>query len=209
MGLGRPPGRQAILLHKPQMVYPPENRPAEAVSRRLANRLIKLQLSRSLARTELVFCQTEVMARRFREAFRYDGRVELMPNAVSAAVRGGGDEVPPELAGIRRPFKLFVLTRYYAHKNLELIVAAFERFPEELKDVACILTIAEDQHPRAERLLRRIEDAGLGNAVVNVGPLEQQRLAAFYRHTDGLLLPTLLESFSGTYLEAMAFNGPD
>ena len=36
----------------------------------------------------------------------------------------------------------------------------------------------------------------------------QSQLAAYYEHTDALLLPTLLESYSGTYNEAMRFHRP-
>jgi glycosyltransferase involved in cell wall biosynthesis len=41
-----------------------------------------------------------------------------------------------------------------------------------------------------------------------VGPVEQEELHAYYGNCGGLILPTLLESFSGTYLEAMQFKCP-
>lgn len=209
MGLVRPPCRQAILLHKPQLVYPSNQRPIETICQRVIDRLTQTQFKRSLRRTQIVFCQTEVMRRRFRENFCFKGQVELMPNAVSRIVTEMvDDDAPPELATISRKFKLFTLTRYYAHKNLELIVECFDRFRDEMADVACVLTIAKSQHPGARRLLNTIRARGLQDAIVNVGPLPQDRLGSFYRHTDGLLLPTLLESFSGTYLEAMAFERP-
>jgi glycosyltransferase involved in cell wall biosynthesis len=104
--------------------------------------------------------------------------------------------------------KALILTRYYAHKNLERVVEAFDRHREALREVTCVLTIAPDQHPRAAELLRTIKARGLEDRIVNLGPLRQDELAATYLACDVLLHPTLLESFSSAYLEAMHFGRP-
>lgn len=208
MGLTRPPCKQAILLHKSQMVYPTKHRPKEFMSRRIVNLLIKYQLKRSLSATQLVFCQTSVMKRRFIDVFDFAGKVEIMPNAVSKTLGKVNYTYPDKLRLVKRKYKFFVLTRYYTHKNLELIIECFDKYRDELREISCVLTIAEDQHPRAGVLLDKIRRLGLQAAIINVGPVEQTELAGYYRFTDGLLLPTLLESFSGTYIEAMAFNRP-
>ena len=49
---------------------------------------------------------------------------------------------------------------------------------------------------------------GLSNHIINVGPLPQGDLGAYYRNCQALFLPTLIESFSATYLEAMHFQAP-
>lgn len=84
----------------------------------------------------------------------------------------------------------------------------FDRFRQELRNVLVILTISADDHPNAERLLQCIADLKLASNILNVGPLKQQELAGYYQHCDALFLPTLLESFSGAYLEAMQFGRP-
>ena len=48
----------------------------------------------------------------------------------------------------------------------------------------------------------------LPDHVLNVGPVCQSLLGAYYRGCDALFLPTLLESFTGTYVEAMYFGVP-
>ena len=209
-GLRNPPSRQAILLHKAQLVYPVKNRPFESSKERFVNALIRRNLANSLASTQIVFCQTDVMRSRFSSAFpSFLGMTRLMPNAVSEKVAVSGHPAAPiEFTQTKRKTKLFSLTRYYPHENLEMIVECFDRDRERLADVACFLTISPDQDPKAEALLERIQDLDLGDAIINVGPLEQSRLPAFFYNSDALLLPTLLESFSGTYLEAMSFNCP-
>ena len=57
-------------------------------------------------------------------------------------------------------------------------------------------------------LLRTIRARGLEDRFVNLGPLRQDELAAAYLSCDALLHPTLLESFSSAYLEAMHFGRP-
>lgn len=105
-------------------------------------------------------------------------------------------------------FKLFYLTRYYPHKNLEAIVETFRRYPEQLADTVAFVTIEAEQHPGAQRLLAGIERYGLHGHIVNVGPLPQEALGDWFTHCDALLMPTFLESLSGTYLEAMHFGLP-
>jgi len=207
--LRRPQAKQAILFHKPQFIYGPEQTRLETRWIRWRNELARRRLRAHLKSTQLVFCQTSVAAERFRRCFDYGGRIAIMPNAVSRQSRAGSpQERPAALRSRAGRFTLFCLTRYYAHKNLEALCETFERHGEALRDVAVVLTIAPGQHPRAALLLERIARPGLREHFINVGPLRQDELAAYYAHTDGLILPTLLESFSGSYLEAMQFGRP-
>lgn len=71
-----------------------------------------------------------------------------------------------------------------------------------------VLTISGDQHPRAAQLLATIEREGLGEILYNIGPVGMDEVPALYRSVDGMILPTLLESFSGTYVESMHYRVP-
>jgi glycosyltransferase involved in cell wall biosynthesis len=104
--------------------------------------------------------------------------------------------------------KLLALTRYYPHKNLEILVDLFQQYREELEDVSIIVTIEESQHAGAKKLLERIKSNKLENKIVNIGPVDQALLPALFAKVDALMLPTLLESFTGTYIEAMQFQKP-
>ena len=112
-------------------------------------------------------------------------------------------------AARRSPFTFLCLARYYPHKNLEALVDAMKLLnAREPGRARCLLTIAGDQHPGARRLLRRIATENSGHAVVNLGPLVGQEVAAAYRSADAFILPSRLESFGRTYLEAMRFGLP-
>lgn len=203
-------GPQAILSQDPHLFYPVEHYRREMLRGKLLKSYLRRRFRRDLGRVQLVFCQTKVIESRLRATYGYCEEVELTGNAVSTAVLSAADcsGVPPQLAASPKKTKLLCLTRYYAHKNIELIVEAFRRHRDALGGVAVVTTIAADQHPNAARLLSMIRRAGLEGSVINVGPVRQEDLSALYKHCDALLLPTLLESFSQAYVEAMHFGLP-
>jgi len=208
-GLVRPGVPQAMVLQQAYFVYDPSEqiKPIWRVSR--ITRYGAWRLARCLRATQIVFCQTKTMARRFAQAFGYSGQVALFSNAVSRTTRtGNAPRRPPIFDQLRGKFVLLCLSRYYTHKNLESLVTLFTQHGERLRDVAVVLTIAADQMPGAAKLLARIDELGLGGYLVNVGPIRQDELPEYFAASDGLILPTVLESFSGTYLEAMRFGRP-
>jgi len=208
-GLLRPGAPQAVLLQQAYYVYDATKQRTPIWRTSYKTRYGIHRLKRSLRATQLVFCQTETMAGRFKESFQYTGKVQLFPNAVSRLTSGGTlARAPVVFTQLSNKFVLLCLTRYYRHKNLESLVDLFTQHREPLSDVAIILTIAADDMPGAARLLSRIDELGLAPHLVNVGPIAQEQLASYFANSDALILPTVLESFSGTYLEAMCFGCP-
>lgn len=208
-GLVDPGAAQAFLFHKPHFIYGPRHNRAETLGNKVRNAVARRRLLRSLKDTQLVFCQTNTAATRFRRFLGYDGAIAIMPNAVSRFTAAAENcEAPPVFARLGGKKVLFCLTKYYAHKNLEYLVRLFEKHGEELGDVVVVLTVAADQHRLAPAFLKSIQVPSVQGHFVNVGPVRQDELAAYYTHSDALILPTVLESFTGTYLEAMQFKRP-
>jgi len=75
-------------------------------------------------------------------------------------------------------------------------------------DFKLIITIEDSQHKNAKIFLENIKQLGLENTIINLGPIEMKNVPSLYKQCDGLLMPTLLESFSGTYVEAMYHQLP-
>lgn len=209
-GLLRPPCPQAILCHEPHFFYPPRHYGHESLLRRSLILYHKRYFARQLRNTRLLLCQTSAAEKRLRETFSYRGKTAICPNAVSEFTVAGDVDVrmPEPLEPYADRFRLFYLTRFYAHKNLEILVELFRRFAAELKNVVVVITVDADQHPHAAGFLAAIDRYGLNDHIVNVGPLPQSSLAGYFRNCQALFMPTLLESFSGTYLEAMHFGLP-
>lgn len=212
-GFLRPIAPQAVLIHDPHLVYPTHHFGREPLALRLLVAYQTWHLARTLRSTSLVLCQTASMEQRIRRRFAFRGPISRCPNAVServheASAAGSELAVPPALARVDARFRLFCLTRYYGHKNLEILLELFRQERHALDNVAIIVTVAADQHPYAGRFLDAVAREHLEDRIVNVGPLRQDELAAYYLHTDALFIPTLLESFSGTYLEAIRYRRP-
>ncbi len=207
-GLRNPGCKQAFLNMKPHCLYEREFHQDRTWRSRLNKRLALRRLKRSLPSTQLVFCQTQTAADRFRRFLGYSGRMAIMPPAISRSAAKGDSRRPVALEGLRGKFVLFCLTKYYAHKNLEMMVQTFRRHGRELGDVVIVTTVQADQHAYAPRFLASLDDPAVRNHIVNIGPVDPSQLKAHYTACEGMILPTLLESFSSTYIEAMNFHTP-
>ncbi len=212
-GLLRPGCPQAVLCQDAHYFYPRTHFGEKALSDRLVRWLRSRRFRAALKYTTLLLCQTGVAQARLRQTSGFKGPICLCPNGV-ADIQGitEAESLPPHIASrfaqADGKLRLLCLSRYYPHKNLERIVQTFERFGAELQNVTVFLTIAADQHPGAARLLDAVDRLGLVDQIVNVGPVPQASVSACYEHCDALLLPTLLESHSGSYLEAMKYGVP-
>jgi len=206
---GRPPCPTVVLLQNAWLVY----RDHTAESRlTFPERLIVAygrHSLRTLSAQVRVVVQTEVMRERLLSAYNlHRQNVNIVPNALFLPSDGDGD-LGRLTSGPGRTFNFLCLTRYYAHKNLEVLVEAVKKLPAYTsRPFKCVISISAEQHPGARKLLMRIARDRLENVLVNIGPVPLGKLAEAYRSADALVLPTLLESFSRTYLEAMHFGLP-
>lgn len=208
-GLRQHDALQAVLFHNSHRVYP-ELKLKKPLLTRLRNHIVDTQIRRTLPVTDIVYCQTNTMAQRFRTIYQFEKRIGILPNAVSARCLEGNDtagfwhrleqQLPPHT------ITLLCLTRYYPHKNIEVILDTFNQYRCLLHDVSVVFTIEKSECEAARKFLKKIETMKLGHQLINIGAVAQENLAVVYSRVDGLILPTLLESFSGTYAEAMQFG---
>jgi glycosyltransferase involved in cell wall biosynthesis len=201
----------SVLLHNAWIVY--RDLVAEA-RRTLREKLITAyarQVYRQLPPDITVITQTQVMKDRLCGRYSIDpGRVAIIPNTFSLPEPGGSrDRLPGNGNEKARPFTFLYLAHYYAHKNIEILVdAALKLSKYTDKPAKCIITIAPEQHPGARRLLERLARGEAAGRIENVGPVSSTMLPDLYRSAEALIFPTLLESFSRTYPEAMCFGLP-
>ncbi len=209
-GFASPPCPQATLVMDPHLLYPPSQFGNISKLDRFKFWYHRRSFRKSLAATPLVFCQTPVTRERLHSVYGDGFRTSLCPSRFSTYIKSPSESVvePEPLRHLSGKFRLFVLTRYYPHKNLEVILRLFQEHHEKLRDIVFVLTISPDQHPNAAAMLRKIKRGGFDRNIITVGSLEQNELAGYYKHTDAIFLPTLLESFSGTYQESMQFGRP-
>jgi glycosyltransferase involved in cell wall biosynthesis len=99
-------------------------------------------------------------------------------------------------------FRLLLISAYYKHKYFEVIPKVIEIAKSEgIDNFKFVLTLPEVDY-------KNIISKEIAHMVYNVGPLNIEECPSLYNECDALFLPTLLECFSASYVEAMAMNKP-
>ena len=206
--LPHPPCRQSLLFHNSHRLYPEVSRIGATALERIFKFISDRMQAASIKWVKRVYCQTETTRQLFHEKFSFPlDKIGLCPNAFSSNVIPS-HKWPVELEPYRGRFILFTLTRYYTHKNLEIIVETFRKYQDILRDVVCIMPVDRNQGPRAVALIDRVTKYRVENNFVFADTIPQERLGEYFCAANVMFLPTLLESFSGTYLEAMQLDTP-
>ena len=159
---------------------------------------------RHLKYIDLTLAQSKIIKHRLQNVFNLK-KVKIAPNAVSLDNLDGGLYKDFNLPS--GP-KFLYLTRYYPHKNLQIFVDLAEKIKIRNKDWKLIITIDRNQGKASSKLINTINSKGLNNIIINIGSVEMNNVPSLYKQCDYLLMPTLLESFSGTYVEAMYHKMP-
>jgi glycosyltransferase involved in cell wall biosynthesis len=157
-----------------------------------------------------IFVQTETMKDRLMSVTRIPGnKVSIIPNSVSLDSLSEVVEDPKRLSSYFEEegfFSMVCLSRYYAHKNLEILVPLAKRIKSHNEKFKIYITIDESQGNGANKILNEIQENGLEDVLINIGPVSFTEIPYLYKTVEALILPTLIESFSGTYIEAMYFK---
>ncbi|MFD2573461.1 glycosyltransferase [Spirosoma soli] len=199
---------QVLLTQYPHPAYPNQRDVTdrldwlEAVNVSVRNAVFGMRLKY----VDVLLVQTETMRSRIRHVYPSLPAVELLPNAYTQLSHQTAYKLPrSKEPGIRY---LLCLSRYYSHKNIEVLVDVAQQIAHREMPYRILLTIESEQHYKARWLLRRIQKERLDSVIYTIGNVPTTSIAALYTQVDGLVLPTLLESFSGTYVDAMHFGVP-
>jgi len=111
--------------------------------------------------------------------------------------------------GIKRKLNILTLSSYYPHKNLEIIPEVSKRLKEMFADDDFQFIITLPQGTREEaRLMKMARSLDVQNNINNIGPVSIKDGPDLYASIDIVFLPSLLETFSANYPEAMASEKP-
>lgn len=209
------PVPHVLLFHSPAYIYDEAEWGSRFTTReRLTIRAQSRLFTASARRAEAVIAQTRVAGDRLVRRFGLDAdRIHVVPNAVTMEHAGAAPSTSAQAARMREVargrVKVLTLARYYPHKNIEFVVEVAARLHDAGDDrLVFFITVEPGQDPRVPRLLDSIARLGLEDRVVNLGQVPLDALPSIYEEADGVFLPTLLESHSGSYLEALRYGVP-
>lgn len=165
---------------------------------RLRYRLKRALLLRQLRKEgDRYWTETPESAQALAEALRIDpSRVDVVPNTVSRHFAGYRQEP----RGEARWYDLLTFYAPHPHKNLELIAALLPLV--QGSNIRFLLTLSPDDFQRL------FGHAASSPHLLNLGVIAPEQAPEVYRQADAVFLPSLLETFSATYPEAMATGKP-
>ena len=192
--------KQVFLFDWPYAVYPESEAWNMMDIKSFIMRKIKLYFFKKyLKYVTTMIAQTDTIKSRLERLYHIKD-IEVVPNAISLENMDGGKYKDFKLpSGI----KLLYLTYYYPHKNLEIFIPLAQEIKKRNLDFKIIITISESQHQNVKSFLDEIKELELDKIILNLGPIDMKNVASLYKQSDGLLMPTLLETYGLPYIEAM------
>jgi glycosyltransferase involved in cell wall biosynthesis len=196
---------QLLLLQNAWPVYP-DSIAWQVLDKKatLYNKMMNAWTDKNLPYAQLYALQTEVMRERFCQQYGIGkSQTMLLPNAV-----GAQDGTCTEASREGNIIHLLMLSKYYPHKNFDILLPLAQLIKEQHRRITITITINPAESAAGKAFLQKIKDLQLEDIIHNAGHIPAAQLATIYRQHDALLFPTLLESFSGTYIEAMHYGLP-
>ncbi len=199
--------KQLVLIHTPYLVYPESNvwKLLSFMQMLYMKSMLGL-IRRNLKYADFVFVQTQTMRIRLNKYFKINlNDIKILPNSISfTSVR----KIPQLNVGGLNDIKLLFLSKYYPHKNFEILISLAKKIKEENLSLSISITLDKSDSSATLKFLERLERQELSKIIVNLGHVDINAISVIYEQHDGLFLPSLLESFSGTYIESMYFGRP-
>ncbi|PKO98509.1 MAG: hypothetical protein CVU13_10145 [Bacteroidetes bacterium HGW-Bacteroidetes-8] len=98
--------------------------------------------------------------------------------------------------------KLFYPASYSPHKNHQILLEVAKKIISRKLNITIFITINNND------FLATIEKNNLSSVLVNLGTLDKRQMNCLYNDCDGVIFPTLLETYGLPFYEAMAYEKP-
>lgn len=171
---------------------------------RLRMKLYRINQLRMLRKAKYIITQSETVGKGLERILGLsENNVSVVPNVLpkvfySIKVEKSLDDNYVDVACVAAPFP---------HKNLLIIPNVLKALKEKhgIQNIRFHLTIP-DGDATLKSIVKESTRNGLNGCIVNHGRCSQKQLGEIYNHCSICFLPTLLETFSATSLEAMYFG---
>ncbi|KUK53369.1 MAG: Uncharacterized protein XD77_1044 [Marinimicrobia bacterium 46_47] len=206
-----PPIPHILLFHHPHFVYP-ESAYYRIIgkSEKFRKNLEKICFRMTLRGSTITVVQTPVSKERLIKYYA----PYIKPEAVRV-IPHSAIPITPEPARSftysydKNTFYLFSPTRYYPHKNLELLEKIAQKLIDmNISGIKFLITLEAAHDIRGARFLKRISRPPISEYFDNLGFIPTECLEDIYRHSQAVIVQSLLESQSFSYLEALYFHKP-
>lgn len=126
---------------------------------------------------------------------------------INVIYEGGFEENSGNLKNPLGDKKYFLrVGNVYPHKNVEMLLEAFKLFKESYSKEDIYLVLAGKQDFFYKKLKTKVKDLGLEGSVIFYDSPDDLVLNALYKNAISLIIPSLMEGFSLTAVEAMSLG---
>ncbi|SMO41498.1 glycosyltransferase family 4 protein [Fodinibius sediminis] len=151
--------------------------------------------------SDAIIVQTDDVNKRLKKLLK-NVEVHTVSNTINGVFSDSISQekkLPPKVDG---EVRLLTISSNYGHKNLDIILEVVdELLKNKITNVKFVLTLPEDA-------FTRFNEEKYQQHIINVGPVPIDHCPTLYSECDMMFLPTLLECFSASYVEAMAMGKP-
>jgi glycosyltransferase involved in cell wall biosynthesis len=206
-----PPVPHILLFHHPHFVYP-ESLYYRMIGKveRFRKIMEKICFRLTLRGSTITVVQTPVSKERLITHYASD----IKPEAVRVIPHSAIPITPEPVHSFtysydKNTFYIFSPTRYYPHKNLELLEKIAQKLIKmNISDIKFLMTLDPEHDKRSALFLNKISRPPLSKYFDNLGFIPTECLEDIYHHSQAVIVPSLLESQSFSYLEALHFHKP-
>ncbi|MEW7279392.1 glycosyltransferase family 1 protein [Aquimarina sp. 2201CG1-2-11] len=154
-----------------------------------------------------IITQTEVAKNDISKRFNIKkDKIYVVPNVYSSIF----DIKIEDIKKVSNKTRIFCFAAPYNHKNIEIIPEVAKELENKgVKDFEFLVTIPPDFNAGwSQKFHQKSKGVGVDRYIKNLGKVNFEEAPRLYQESDILFLPTLFETFSVTYLEAMASGVP-
>lgn len=146
------------------------------------------------------YVQSKYMANKFRSKYQ-----DFSPTILSTPIKDVLHLKNIKNKDKNKPF-LICLCKYYPHKNLEILVPLSKLIKKRNLDLRILITVDKNETYQSNKFLNSIEKNNLSDVLINIGFQSFDNAYSILKESEGLLLPTLSESYCIPYIEAFSLN---
>lgn len=193
---------QMLYLALPHLVYP--HSPAWQLmgfKSYIRNRAMIAYITAQMQHAHSFIVQTEVMRQRLQARLGISRDILVLPNANAPL----SCDIPPlrnRPYTRTEPLRLLFLSKWYAHKNFDLLIPLGKLMRRLALPIEISLTISPEESAGAKRIIDQIKENNLEQYFPVLGHQTKEQIDRLWHYMDGLFLPSFMESYSGAYADA-------
>lgn len=154
-------------------------------------------IKKYIGKVSFVLAQTKNVETRLNKSFKINKTI-VIPTPVGVKPEKCNQELQFE----NDSYNFFYPASYSPHKNHKILIEVAKQISQRKLKIKIYITI------NSIDFIASINSHNLSSIIINLGTLNRDQMNCAYQACDGVIFPTLLETYGLPYYEAMAYEKP-